>query len=402
VILPVGDLLVHTMAWTGMDASEILQVLRGLSPVSAGATEELAAIRTAVHADAEALMLLLSDLAPADILAKLETRPAPVGPAVRAYLDAVGLNIIGGYDVADSHARELPELLVKIVRAAVATDETTRQAYAEQSISTLRERVPAQHRAEFDALLEEARLTYGLRDERVFYGDGLGMGVARRAILAAGERLRARGRLHDPRHLVDATEAEIIALLEGRSGPSADEIAERYRFRIETPLASAPANLGHPPSPPPPAEWLPPAAARMQRTIDLVLGLLFNPHPGPASAPASAKAEGRSGAAPLKGFGVSAGVYEGPARVIRSIQELPDVQQGEILVAPSTGPTFNVVLPLIGALVTERGGALSHAAIVAREYGLPGVVGCPGATKAIRTGMRVRVDGTTGEVWIQE
>ena len=93
-------------------------------------------------------------------------------------------------------------------------------------------------------------------------------------------------------------------------------------------------------------------------------------------------------------------MYEGPARVITNVDQLADVQQGEILIAPSTGPTFNVVLPLIGALVTERGGVLSHAAIVSREYGLPGVVGCVGAVKAATTGGRVRVDGGTGEVWI--
>jgi pyruvate,water dikinase len=128
----------------------------------------------------------------------------------------------------------------------------------------------------------------------------------------------------------------------------------------------------------------------MQRIVDLVLQLMFEPRQEPRENEA------------LKGFGVSPGVYEGRARVISSISELPEVQQGEVLVASSTGPTFNVVLPLIGALITERGGALSHAAIVAREYGLPGVVGCLGATKAIRTGMRVRVDGRTGEVWTLE
>ena len=101
----------------------------------------------------------------------------------------------------------------------------------------------------------------------------------------------------------------------------------------------------------------------------------------------------------LKGHPVSPGVYEGPVRVIRSVEELPCVQHGEVLVATSTGPTFNVVLPLIGALVTERGGVLSHAAIVSREYGLPGVVGCTGATAKLQTGMRVRVDGSTGDVW---
>jgi len=96
---------------------------------------------------------------------------------------------------------------------------------------------------------------------------------------------------------------------------------------------------------------------------------------------------------------VSPGVYEGPVRLIRNVEELPSVQQGEVLVASSTGSTFNVVLPLIGALVTERGGVLSHAAIVSREYGLPGVVGCVGATTKLTTGMRVRVDGDKGEVW---
>jgi pyruvate,water dikinase len=408
VVLPVGDLLVHTIEWTGMEAGEILQALRGLSPVSAGAIDELAVLRRAIHADGEALMLLLSDGRPDEIVDGLSSRPAPVGPAVRAYLDVVGLRIIGGYDVADSQTRELPDMLVKIMRAAVTTDEIARQAQAEQAIASLRERVPIDHRAEFDALLGDARLTYGLRDERVFYGDGLGMGILRRAILAAGERLRTRGQVRDARHLVDATKDEIVALLERREGPSADEIEARYRFRVDTPLSSAPPRLGLPPSPPPPPEWLPTSAARMQRIVDLVLQLMFAPHSGGSAEPApldagpTTPAAHSNGSAPLRGFGVSPGVYEGPARVIRTIQELPEVQQGEILVTPSTGPTFNVVLPLISALVTERGGALSHAAIVAREYGLPGVVGCPGATAAIRTGLRIRVDGTKGEVWILE
>jgi pyruvate,water dikinase len=111
-----------------------------------------------------------------------------------------------------------------------------------------------------------------------------------------------------------------------------------------------------------------------------------------------AKQEGKGNQ--LKGFGVSPGEFEGPARVIMDVSELPLVKDGEVLVTPSTGPTFNVILPLLRGLVTERGGALSHAAIVAREYGIPGVVGCREATARIKTGTRVRVDGTKGEVWI--
>ena len=83
--------------------------------------------------------------------------------------------------------------------------------------------------------------------------------------------------------------------------------------------------------------------------------------------------------------GIGARIGSGTVRVIANVHQMHLVQQGDILVAASTGPTFNVVLPLLGGIVTERGGALSHAAIVAREYGIPGVVGCPGALAAIST-----------------
>ena len=386
-MLTVGDFLVHAIAWTGLSAGELLKTMRGLSPVSAGATEELAALRESLLANPDARALVMSSSPDATILAQLLERQDPVGAAARAWLDVVGLRVLGGYDVADPHAREHPALLVKIIRASITGEETARRAGAEQAFATVRERVPAEHRARFEELLEEAQHTYRVRDERIFHGDALAVGIARRAILAAGQRLAAKGRAENAEDLIDATPEEIAALLEGRPGPAASELAARARWRRETPLSAAPERLGFPPSPPPPAEWLPPAAARMQRSIALILGLMFDVETR------------RPQGARLKGFPVSAGVYEGPVRVIRQVEELPDVQRGEVLVASATGSTFNVVLPLIGALVTERGGVLSHAAIVSREYGLPGVVGCIGATKELKTGMRVRVDGNTGDVW---
>jgi len=223
----------------------------------------------------------------------------------------------------------------------------------------------------------------------VFHGDMMASGIVRRALLEVGNRLVSQGRAVAATDMVDATPDEVIALLQGRAMPSREELAERARWRRETPITAAPANLGFEPSPPPPADWLPPAAARLQRITALVMSLLFDVHK-----PASATAETH-----LKGFGVSPGIYEGSVRLIRDVAELPTVQQGEVLVAPSTGSAFNVVLPLIGAIITERGGVLSHAAIVSREYGLPGIVGCVGATKKLKTGTRVRVDGDKGEVW---
>jgi pyruvate,water dikinase len=97
---------------------------------------------------------------------------------------------------------------------------------------------------------------------------------------------------------------------------------------------------------------------------------------------------------------VSAGTYEGRAVVVHGTGDLGQVQAGDVLVATNTGPAFNIVLPLVGAVVTDRGGLLSHAAIVAREFGVPAVVGGSDATQVIRTGDRVRVDGETGVVTV--
>lgn len=72
----------------------------------------------------------------------------------------------------------------------------------------------------------------------------------------------------------------------------------------------------------------------------------------------------------------------------------------DILVTPSTTESFNIVLPLLGAIVTDTGGLLSHAAIVSRELGIPGVVGTRGASKQIADGAALRVDGLTGEVFV--
>jgi pyruvate,water dikinase len=212
----------------------ILQALRGLSPVSAGAEPQLDAVRRAVRNEPEALSLLTSNRSPAAILEGLETTPTAAGAAVRAYLDVVGLRILGGYDIADGHAREHPDLLVKVMRAAVTGDQVAQQAEAEKAIARVRERVPAEHRVQFDELLAEAQLAYGVRDQRIFYGDGLGGGVARRAILAAGERLVARGRMKDATHVVDATLARSSLSSKARQGRVPRSSRSAFVFRLET------------------------------------------------------------------------------------------------------------------------------------------------------------------------
>jgi pyruvate,water dikinase len=124
------------------------------------------------------------------------------------------------------------------------------------------------------------------------------------------------------------------------------------------------------------------------RAMLLALGHLFG----------SSKAEHEESV--LYGLAASKGVYEGPARRVAGPSEFGRIKKGDVLVTESTTEAFNILLPLLGGIVTDNGGLLSHAAIVAREYGIPGVVGTREATGRITDGTRVRVDGEAGEVTV--
>jgi pyruvate,water dikinase len=97
----------------------------------------------------------------------------------------------------------------------------------------------------------------------------------------------------------------------------------------------------------------------------------------------------------LVGLPVSAGTVEGRARVIADLAEA-DLEPGDILVTAYTDPSWTPAFVSIAGLVTEVGGLMTHGAVIAREYGVPAVVGVEGATRLIRDGQRLRVDGTKG------
>ena len=102
----------------------------------------------------------------------------------------------------------------------------------------------------------------------------------------------------------------------------------------------------------------------------------------------------------ITGLGASAGVVEGIARVVRTVDEFDDVRDGDILVCQMTNPAWVVLFTKIAGLVTDTGGTTSHPAVLAREFGIPAVIGTSVATHRIVTGDRVKVDGTAGKVEI--
>jgi pyruvate,water dikinase len=100
----------------------------------------------------------------------------------------------------------------------------------------------------------------------------------------------------------------------------------------------------------------------------------------------------------VSGSPASPGRATGPVRVVRGPADFDSLEPGEVLVAPVTAPAWTPLFRVAVAVVTDSGSAAAHASIIAREYGIPAVVGCGDATARLRTGQRVTVDGSTGNV----
>jgi phosphohistidine swiveling domain-containing protein len=387
VISP-GDFLVHARQWTGLPTVKLLGLMRGASKVSGGSSPQHSALVAAYRADAAAREALDSDEDPGALLERLRREPSTTGQALNDYLDFVGYRLLDGFDISNHCAIELPDVLLRSIKTAI--DEADRESDLDQQVAEARSHVPAEHQDEYDALLEEARVGYSVRDERGVYGDIWASGLMRRAALAAGRRLAARGRLHDPEDFVFADIDEMCAMLDGAATPTAEELAERHTHHRTYTAKDAPVHLGDPPPPMPDPSMLPPPMARLMAAIGTALGEMF------------ASSEEAHDETVIRGLGASSGMREGIARRVAGPTDFDRIQRGDVLLTEATTEAFNILLPLLSAIITDTGGALSHAAIISREYGIPGVVGTRDATERIADGTRVRVDGDAGTVTVLE
>lgn len=386
-LVPVGDFLLHTAAWTGRPPTSLLSVFDGHSQVSGVVAPEIVPALEAIRKDDVARALLLSGGDPADLLAQLRARV----PAVGDYVDAVHFRLLDGFDLPGPTIGERPECIIGRLQTALDVDVDAGLRRSEEFADQLRQAVPAEHRATFDELLTEARHVYRLRDERGLYSEIAAIGLLRLALLELGRRLQAQGRVHDVEDVLDVRAEEIPALCAGGAAPTADELRERREDRVARTRAGAPRHLGPPPPAPPPLEMLPPPLARVMGAV----GFLIDGILGQKEAP-------EGDATTIVGIPGAAGVVEGPVRLVRSIDDLFTLEPGDVLVAPTTGEAFNSMLHLVSAIVTDHGSFASHAAIVSREMGIPAVVGTCDGTDRLAGAARVRVDGTTGEVTILE
>ena len=177
------------------------------------------------------------------------------------------------------------------------------------------------------------------------------------------------------------------ALLLEAKGPSAADLAEAWAFRDIVVAAEPPLALG-PESDPPPFDLLPSHMARAGRAVMALIAAMEGEPPAAPSTNGT-----------LAGTGIGSTSYTGRARIVTDpVEALSTLEEGDVVVASITGPSWNSLLPMMGALVVEAGGPLSHAAIVAREYGIPAVVGVAGATGSIPEGATVEGDPAAGLV----
>jgi pyruvate,water dikinase len=366
-LIPNGDYFAHCAAW-GLDTGAAAGLLRGSSPATSEVVHLLAPVAQAV-ADADTVPTTIEEV-------------RALGPdaaaAVDHWLDHFAWRVIDSDDLDATTLAERPDLQLSVL---LSTRHIADEASAPDP-AALRSQVPADQRQRFDELLREARYGLRLRDDNVGVRWCWPVGLVRRALLEVGQRLFARDLLVDPEHAIELEPAEVAPLLCDGTGPSAADIADRAAQRLAVEAAHPPSTLGEPEAPPP-LEAFPAPIARATRAVLAMIEVM----------------EGEPGPDPLGGIGVGTETYRGTARVVTGADDaFARLELGDVLVASFTGPAYNSILGLVGALVVEEGGPLCHAAIVARELGVPAVIGASGATAQIADGAKIEVDPVAGAV----
>jgi pyruvate,water dikinase len=367
---PIAMLLAEAKVW-GLTSKDVLPLLEGASPSTAEPVRLLVSLRAMVEA---------SGTTPATLDDVRAISPA-TDAALTEYLHYRQALLFSQYDLDGRTLGEVPDLVLATI---LTSDHRDRSASIAEATAAVRARVPEADRARFDELLDGAREAMDLRDDNGPNTAEWPLGLLRLALLQVGRRLAAHRRADVPEHAFELYEDELTPELLPNGGPGREELARRAAHRRQLAALTPPDALG-PAEPPPPVDVLPAPLARLVSMVQTALVEM-------------GMAGQDRAASPLSGTGVGTEVYRGTARCASTPEEaMATMEPGDVLVVPCTTPAYNVVLSIAGAVVTADGGPLSHAAVLARELGIPAVVGAPGAM-AISNGSTVEVDPLKGVV----
>lgn len=396
LVMPYASALhrIHTLISRelGWDDSRIAAMFAGHSPATRAAAESLSDLRTRIRSTAGAVSAL--EAQPGDPIGALESIDPDLAGSLQRWKNAHGWAMVN-YDAGIPVLAERPTMLATLIlseRSPIDFDD------AQATASEARAAIAPQLREEFDEALAAARAIYPVREDNTIVVGDRPMALLRRWMLEVAKRLEERGIITSRS---DASYLTLDELRDALTGPDPDAGADRgpdreptrsiLRRRGEEAWVRAnpgPAYIGEQTTPPDTSRL--PAALRTVN--EPVLWLIGHEYPAPVEAPADSDAL-------LAGVAASPGLAEGTVRVITTHEDMERLREGDVLVCQVTSPSWAPVFPLAAAVIADGGGCLSHAAIAARENGLPAVLGCGNATSTLTDGQLVRVDGTRGLVF---
>jgi pyruvate,water dikinase len=325
-------------------------------------------------------------VAPAErFFAELERSAAGRDAAARlwGYLDEYGWRS-DQFELADPSWREDPRPMVYNLKAYFGEDATDPRIEQEKAARE-RERLVTEMLARVDGdatkrnplqmMVAIAQQYLPVQENHNFYIDQMNTVLMRLPVLEIGRRLTAAGAVNDPNDafMLTVTEAQDAVLTP--DGALTALVAQRKEELAHWSRIVPPAFIGTQP-----AEQL------RDDVTDRFWGLNHEPSRDPKV---------------ITGKGASRGLVTGPAKVVRSLAEADKLEQGDVLVCEMTMPPWTPLFSTVSAVVADSGGVLSHCAIVAREYGIPCVVGTRVGTQRIKDGQILTVDGSKGIVRIE-
>jgi len=277
----------------------------------------------------------------------------------------------------------IPTITVAITKGEILTIDERREQATRERAEAEREvlsKVSVDQREWFDVLMKAAQKAGYWSEDHTYYLDLYCSAIGRWITREIGRRFSEAGVINEPQDVYFLIADEIEKAMIPMGKVKLEKYVDTRKKEWETYLESTPK----------------PYYGNIERVQDMI-------KKDPViTVSTSAPVVREDVKADLYGAASAPGVTEGLARVILTEDKLGEIQPGEILVAPGTSAPWIPAFEIINGIITDGGGALSHAVIVAREYGIPAVVGCIEATQQIKTGDQVKVDGNLGVVYILE
>jgi pyruvate,water dikinase len=302
---------------------------------------------------------------------------------VEPYQQEFGYRAIWSHEFAFPTWKERKEPIVEQIRGYFETDYDYPKTLAavkedlESAIRQLMDDVPeGEGREQLQGALDLSLRMNPLTPDHHFFIDQGTNARVRIVLVAIGRKLVEAGLLDDPEDVMFLRYNELRVFMANPEALDARGLVSERRDERERAFAVRPP------------EWV---GTATKTALDFPYNALWGFPEKFYREPAGAAGE-------VRGLAASPGVVEGTAKNVASLDEFDQVQEGDVLVCQMTNPAWVVLFTKIAGLVTDAGGVVSHPAVVAREFGIPAVVGTSDATARIKTGDRVRVNGSTGIV----